>query len=183
MTNRRSGKPGRARSALLILDMISRFDFPDGRSLITSATRAANHIAELKQRARRAQWPVIYVNDTAEKWESDPQEFVRRCGAPRSRGRRIVELIAPTESDFFIFKPRHSAFFETPLHSLLERLRISRLCLTGTTSHQCVLFTAMDAHIRGYEVVVPRQCIAAPRRAQTSHALAILVDAVNASIV
>ena len=163
--------------------MISRFDFPDGPRLVRAASRAARKIAVVKQRARRAQWPVIYVNDTAGKWESDPHEFVRRCAAAESLGREIVKLIEPTESDFFIFKPRHSAFFETPLNSLLKRLGTSRLYLTGTTSHQCVLFTAMDAHIRGYQVVIPRQCIAAPKSAQTRHALAILADAVDASIV
>ena len=81
-----------------------------------------------------------------------------------------------------MFKPRHSAFFETALNSLLSRLRIRRLILTGTTAHQCVLFTAMDAHIRGYQVIVPRSCVASPQRRQTTHALAILEDAVDATI-
>jgi nicotinamidase-related amidase len=81
-----------------------------------------------------------------------------------------------------MFKPRHSAFFETALHSVLTRLRTRRLILTGTTAHQCVLFTAMDAHIRGYQVIVPKNCVASPQRTQTSHAIAILADAVDATI-
>jgi len=65
---------------------------------------------------------------------------------------------------------------------VLSRLRTRRLLLTGTTAHQCVLFTAMDAHVRGYQVVVPKNCIASPQRTQTSHAIEILADAVDATI-
>lgn len=172
----------RAASALLILDMISRFDFPGGERLIEPTHRAAKAIAVLKRRACRAGWPVIYVNDTGGVWESDQRAFIRRCSQPRARGRRIVELIAPTEQDYFIFKPRHSAFFDTPLNFLLQSLGVERLVVTGTTAHQCVLFTAMDAHVRGYRLAVPRHCIAAPKPSQRRHALAILMDAVNAEI-
>jgi nicotinamidase-related amidase len=182
MTPRSRRKNRHGRTALLILDMISKFDFPDGDRLVGPAVRAAMHVAELKRRARRAGQPVIYVNDTAGVWESDQRGFVRRCASEGSRGRRIVELIAPTEDDYFIFKPRHSAFFDTPLHSLLTELRIACLRLTGTTAHQCVLFTAMDAHVRGYSVIVPRRGVASPRAVQTRHALAILADSIDARI-
>jgi nicotinamidase-related amidase len=183
MAKSQTSKARKARSALLILDMISEFDFPDGPQLVPPALRAAQHIARLKQRARRARSPIIYVNDTPGVWESNPREHVRRCSAPSARGRKIVELIAPTDDDYFMFKPRHSAFFETSLNSLLAKLQVKRLTLTGTTAHQCVLFTAMDAHIRGYEIVVPRSCVASPKLTQTRHALAILADSVEASIV
>jgi len=162
--------------------MISEFDFPDGPRLIAPARAAARHIAELKMRARRLRWPVIYVNDAPGVWESNRVEFLQRCLAPGARGRSIAQLLAPGQRDYFMFKPRHSVFFETALHSVLSRLRTRRLVLTGTTAHQCVLFTAMDAHIRGYQVVVPKDCVASPRRTQTSHAIAILADAVDATI-
>jgi nicotinamidase-related amidase len=170
------------RSALLILDMISEFDFPDGPRLVAPALRAAEHIAQLRERARRLRWPVIYVNDAPGTWESDKREFLRRCASPTARGHKVARLIAPTARDYFLFKPRHSAFFETALSSLLSRLRVRRLVLTGTTAHQCVLFTAMDAHIRGYRVIVPKNAVASPQRSQTTHALAILEDAVDATI-
>ena len=167
---------------MLILDMLSEFDFPDGPRLVAPALTAARRIAKLRTRAHRLRWPVIYVNDAPGTWESDKQEFLRRCASPDARGHRIARLLEPTARDYFLFKPRHSAFFETALSSLLSRLRIRRLVLTGTTAHQCVLFTAMDAHIRGYQVIVPRDAVASPRRGQTTHALAILKDAVDATI-
>ena len=182
MASRRTSHRPTARSALLILDMLSEFDFPDGPRLVVPALAAAKRIAALRTRAGRLHWPVIYVNDAPRVWESDKEEFLRRCAAPGARGRAIAKLLAPARSDYFMFKPRHSAFFETALNSLLSRLRIRRLILTGTTAHQCVLFTAMDAHIRGYRVIVPKACVASPQRRQTTHALAILADAVDATV-
>jgi nicotinamidase-related amidase len=169
--------------ALLILDMISEFDFPQGQQLVAPATRAARHIVDLKRQARRDRCPVIYVNDTAGVWESDQHAFVRRCSQPQARGYKIAEMLAPSEADYFLFKPRHSAFFDTSLHSLLGRLRIKRLVLCGITAHQCVLFTAMDGYIRGYQLTVSKSGIASFRATQTRHALAILVDALSATII
>jgi nicotinamidase-related amidase len=59
-----------------------------------------------------------------------------------------------------MFKPKHSAFFGTALG-------VRRLVLTGMTSHQCVLFTARDAHVREYELIVPADCVAAGSREET----------------
>ncbi len=99
-----------------------------------------------------------------------------------ARGRRIAELLAPDPVDYFIFKPRHSAFYDTPLDSLLTRLQVRRLILTGVTAHQCVLFTAMDAHVRGYQLLVPASSVTAPQAAQVRRALIVLAEAMDAKI-
>jgi nicotinamidase-related amidase len=172
-----------SRTALLILDMVSEFRFPDAERVLRGARRPARAIARLKGRARRAKLPVIYVNDTAGKWESDPREFLQRCLAREARGRDVVELIAPDlDRDYFVFKPRHSAFFGTPLESLLGRLGSRRLILTGITSHQCVLFTGIDAYVRDYEIDVPADCVGAGSRVETQHALFIAEHALRARI-
>ena len=69
----------------------------------------------------------------------------------------------PDRRDYFILKPKHSAFFSTPLELLLEHLGARTLILTGLLADSCILFTAQDAHLRGYRVVVPSDCVAAPR--------------------
>jgi nicotinamidase-related amidase len=168
------------RTALLILDMISEFRYPDGERIVRGARKAAVNIARLRERAHTAGLPVIYVNDTADQWESDPKSFIRRCKAPTSRGRDIAEMLAPSPNDYFMFKPRHSAFFGTPLHTLLDRLKVRRLITTGITSHQCVLFTAMDAHVRQFELIIPPDCIGAGTAADTRHALYIFSQALMA---
>jgi nicotinamidase-related amidase len=171
------------RTALLILDMVSEFRFPDAGPVLRGARLPARAIARLKARAKTAGIPIIYVNDTAGKWESDPRAFVQRCLAADARGREVVTLIRPElDHDYFIFKPKHSAFFGTPLEALLGQLGIRRLVLTGITSHQCVLFTAMDAYVREYELVLPSDCIGAGSRAETRHALFIAERALRARL-
>lgn len=170
------------KTAVLILDMISEFDYPDGERIVRAARKAARNIARLRERAHTANIPVIYVNDTAGKWESDQKAFIQRCKRPQSRGRDIAELLAPETHDYFMFKPRHSAFFGTPLHTLLQRLQVRRLVATGITSHQCVLFTAMDAHVREFELVIPADCIGAGAVADSKHALYIFSHALMAQI-
>lgn len=175
-------KQPQAKTALLILDMISEFRYPDGERIVRAARKVAPNIARLKERAHAAGVPVIYVNDTAGKWESDQKAFIRRCMEPTSRGRDMAELLEPAPQDYFMFKPRHSAFFGTPLHTLLTRLHVHRLIATGITSHQCVLFTAMDAHVREFDLVIPSDCIGAVAAADTKHALYIFSHALQAKI-
>lgn len=168
------------RTALLILDMLSEFDFPDGTAVKNAAARVADPIAKLRTRARRSRIPVIYANDTSDRWESDQQSFIQRC--LDGKGATIAELLRPGEGDHFMFKPRHSAFYGTPLAELLYMLDVKRLVLTGISSHQCVLLTASDAHIRNLEVIVAADCIAAPRAAATRHAIYILQEGLQARI-
>lgn len=174
--------PTRSRSgtALLILDMLSEYKFPGADKVLRRLRTPAKTMARLKHRANAARIPVIYVNDTAGKWESDQQEFVRRCCGDDVKGRDVSVLLAPSKNDYFMFKPRHSGFYGTPLQPLLERLRVTRLILTGMTGHQCVLFTAIDAHVRGFELIVPRDCIGGSSRKEAGHALFILESALKA---
>jgi nicotinamidase-related amidase len=169
-------------TAVLILDMVSEFRYPDGKRIVRSARNVAPNIARLRERAHSADVPVIYVNDTAGRWESDQQAYIHRCMEPTSRGRQIAKLLAPSPQDYLMFKPRHSAFFGTPLETLLKSLHIKRLVATGLTSHQCVLFTAMDAHVREYELVIPSDCIAAGATIDTKHALYIFSNALMAKV-
>jgi nicotinamidase-related amidase len=170
----------RPKQALLVLDMISEFDFPQWKRVLKESRRIAPAIGRLQQRARNAGVPVIYVNDTRGDWESDQTAFIKRCRSEHARGRAVVEIVCPQPEDYFIFKPRHSGFYSTPLETLLQLRSIEELILTGTTSHQCVLFTAIDGYVRDYRIVVPSDCIGAPTAVQTSHALFILKQSTRA---
>ena len=180
MTQPRHLQAGNHATALVMLDVISDFRFPDGAKLLRAALPAARRIQQLRRRAKAAGMPIIYVNDNLGKWQSDRHELLKHCLSDRSRGKAFVQHIAPEDDDYFIFKPKHSGFFATPLAELLEESSIKRLIVTGTTSHQCVLFTAMDAYVRNFDLIVPRDCIAAPSAAETQHALFILQRALRA---
>jgi nicotinamidase-related amidase len=174
--------PQRSNAALLVLDMFSDFDFPDGPQVLRAARRIAPRIRRLCERARAAGIAILYVNDNQGKWRSDMPGLVRACGAAGAKGREIAATLTPHPEDYFILKPRHSAFYATPLETLLQHFRTRRLVLTGVSSHQCVLFTANDAHVRSLELVVPRDCIAAPSPGDTRFAVKYFESVLNADV-
>jgi nicotinamidase-related amidase len=159
-------------TALLIIDMISSWDFPDATELLRTSAAIAPRIAALKARCRRAGVPVIYANDNRGQWRSDFRRVVANAVQAGGEGGRIVAQIAPDDDDYFVLKPKHSAFFATPMALLLQHLKARRLLLTGVASDQCVVTTAVDARMRDYEVVVPQDCVASHTEARNRRALA-----------
>jgi nicotinamidase-related amidase len=172
--------PDSSHAALLILDLISDFDFADGERLYKKALPLARPIAALKKRAKAAGIPAIYVNDNAGRWRSDRTQLIAQCLSNRARGHKLVEQIVPEADDYFILKPKHSGFYATPLHTLLDNIGARALILTGVTSHQCVLFTAADAYVREFDLIIPKDCIAAIEARQTRAALDIFRTALKA---
>ncbi len=136
----------------------------------------APRLAALVRRARTARIPVIYVNDNFGRWQSDWHKVIDHCLAPGAPGRRVVELLRPEESDYFVLKPKHSGFFSTTLDLLLLHIGVQTVLLAGLAADICILFTANDAYMRGYGVVVPRDCVAANTRRKTEFTLAQIRD-------
>lgn len=145
-------------TGLLVLDMISSWDFPDADKLLPAAAAVSRRIAALKRRCRSAGVPVIYANDNRGRWRSDFGALVELSIASGGRGADITTMLLPDHDDYFVLKPRQSAFVATPLEQLLGVLHVERLIVTGVASDQCVLSTAIDARMRGLEVVMPRDC-------------------------
>lgn len=171
MPTRKKSDRACRRDALVLIDVINDFDFPGARTMLTAAVSAARKLARLKERARAAGVPVIYVNDNFGRWRSDFRQQVVHCREQTETGRRMVELLSPEEDDFFVLKPLHSGFYSTTLSVLLEQLGVRRLILGGFAADICVLYTANDAYMRGYELVVPRDCLAAETRQRYRFAL------------
>ena len=152
--------PDKAATCLLIIDMINEFAFPGAEQMLPRALAAAKRIARLKRRAAGAGVPIIYVNDNFGKWQYDFKKLIGHCLQGHCRGQQIVELLRPAENDYFVLKPKHSAFFCTPLELVLRFLGARRLVLTGVAGNSCVLYTAGDAYMRDFELVVPSDCVA-----------------------
>ena len=146
--------------ALVLIDLINHFEFPDGKSLLRQALVIAPRLARLKKRAREAGIPAIYVNDNFE-WRSDQSKLLKYCLRPEAQGRSFVEQLRPDDQDYFVLKPMHSAFYQTPLDLLLRELGSSTVILSGLSTNSCVLCTAHDADMRRFKVIVPRDCSAA----------------------
>jgi nicotinamidase-related amidase len=164
--------PDECRVALLIIDMINTFDFEGAQQMLPRALAAAEATATLKRRARAAGVPVVYVNDNFGRWRSDFRSTLAHCLREGVPGRRIAELLKPADEDYFVLKPKHSGFQFTTLDVLLEHLGAETLILTGVAGNFCVLFTAHDAYMRDYHLVVPSDCVASQTEDEDAFALA-----------
>lgn len=163
--------PDKAVAALLLIDVINDLDFPEGDQLLRHALPMARNILALKKRTRQVGIPSIYVNDNFGRWQSNFHTQVEHCLKDGVRGRPIVQLLAPDEDDYFVLKPKHSGFFSTTLDILLEYLGVETLILTGIAANICVLFTANDAYMRDFGLVVPGDCVASNTEEENRYAL------------
>ena len=183
VTDLHGNAPDTSPVALLLIDTINDLEFEDGARLLRHARPMAKRIAGLKRRAARAGIPAIYVNDNFGRWRSDFRRLVAHCLEDDVRGRPVVELLVPDENDYFVLKPKHSGFYNTTLDLLLHHLQADTLIITGMATDVCVLFTAADAYMRDYRLVVPRDCVAAVAPALHRTALTQMRHVLKAEIV
>jgi nicotinamidase-related amidase len=166
--------PDKSEIALLLIDVINDLDFPEANQLLRYARPMAKKLSRLKQRAKKAGVPVIYVNDNFGRWRSDFRRQVQHCLRDGSRGHEIVSLLQPDEDDYFVLKPKHSGFFSTTLETLLHYLGSRKLILTGIAGNFCVLFTANDAYMRDYDLIIPSDCTVSNTAEENREALALM---------
>ncbi len=166
--------PDKADVALLLIDVINDLEFERGEELLKYALPMAERLAELKRRARATGIPAVYVNDNFGKWQSDFNKILKHCLEDNVRGRPVAELLRPAEDDYFVLKPKHSGFFSTQLDILLDYLEVKTLIITGIAGDICVLFTANDAYMRDFNLVVPEDCVASTEPDENNHALEMM---------
>jgi nicotinamidase-related amidase len=174
--------PDKSSVALLLIDVINDLEFESGAELLRHALPMAERLAELKRRAKAAGVPVIYVNDNFGKWQSDFKRILEHCLEEDVRGRPVAELLQPEEDDYFVLKPKHSGFFSTTLDILLDYLGARTLILTGLTGDICVLFTAHDAYMRDFNLVIPADCVASNDPEENEHTLRKMKTLMDADI-
>ncbi len=175
--------PDSSSTALLIIDTINDLEFEGADELLQYALPMAHKISDLKLRVKRAGIPVIYVNDNFGRWRSDFNAYVQHCLNDNVRGKQIVELLKPAETDYFVLKPKNSGFYSTSLEVLLKHLGTSSLILTGMAGNNCILFTAADAYLRDYRIIIPSDCTASLEEKDNREALKIMKKILKADIV
>jgi nicotinamidase-related amidase len=146
------------RTAVLVIDMLNRYDHEDADKLAASAADAVPAAARLVDRARRQDVRLIYVNDNYGDWNTSVYELAER--ALDGRHPELVGPLLPVGDAAFIPKARHSAFYATLLEYLLESEGIGRIVMTGQATEQCILYSALDAYVRHFHVTVPRDAVA-----------------------
>jgi nicotinamidase-related amidase len=146
------------KTALVVVDMLNRYEHEDAQPLIASVRRALPAMRRLLERARKAGTPTVYVNDNYGDWSAGRAELSERAldGAVPP----LVEPILPEQEVAFLVKARHSVFFETQLDYMLRHQGVGRIVLIGQVTEQCILYSALDAYVRHYSIVIPRDAVA-----------------------
>jgi nicotinamidase-related amidase len=157
--------------ALLLIDVINDLEFEGAEDLAKEAVPMAHRIATLRKRAKEAGIPAIYVNDNFGRWQSDFRRVVEHCLNDGVRGEEVARILRPEDDDYFVLKPKHSAFFATTLDTLLAYLGAKTLILTGIAGNICILFSANDAYMRDFNIVVPSDCVVSNTAEENRYAL------------
>jgi nicotinamidase-related amidase len=139
--------------ALLVIDVINTFEHEDGERLLQAFRARLPAMAEAIAEARKQGVPVFYVNDAGGSWDGDAPRHVQAAIA-HDRSREIATQLAPLPGDSFVFKPRYSAFDNTPLALILRERKIDRVLLAGASTEGCVVQTGIDARELGFKVTI-----------------------------
>ena len=168
------------RLALVIIDMQRDFLEPGGfgETLGNDVSLLSRAVAPCQSLLRAAREKRLFVVHTREGHRPDlsdaPRAKIER-GAPRMRigdkgpmgrilvrgepGHEIVPELAPLPGEPVIDKPGKGAFFATDLHAILQVRRVTQLVVTGVTTEVCVNTTVREANDRGYDCLVPEDCV------------------------
>jgi nicotinamidase-related amidase len=174
--------PDKSKIALLLIDVINDLEFPEGEQMLPETLKMARNIAALRRRASRAGIPAIYVNDNFGRWQSDFKKHVEHCLKDGVRGKRLAQILKPRADDYFVLKPKHSGFYSTTLDILLQYLHVQTVIVTGISANICVLFTANDAYMRDFNLIVPRDCVVSNTAEENAHALLQMKKVLKADI-
>lgn len=167
-------------TALLIIDMINDFNFEHGNILAEKALIIAEQIQLLKKQCQKENIPIIYINDHYNLRQAELNKVMEHCSNEKSNP--VIDKIKPNDSDYFLIKPRHSAFYGTALYTLLNQLHVKKLILTGIAGNICVLFTANDAYMREYPLLIPDNCIASVDDKDNQYAIRMMKNVMSAKI-
>lgn len=147
------------REALLVIDMLNDFVREGAPLEVPRAREIIPNIQREIEKARNNDYPVIYLCDVH---KSDDPEF--KIWPPHcvegTEGAEVIDELKPAKGDFVIKKISYSGFYNTKLEELLKSLGVQKLFLTGIVTNICVLYTGVDALMRGFEVEVIEDCVA-----------------------
>jgi nicotinamidase-related amidase len=149
-----------SRTALVVVDVLSTYDHEDADRLAETAREALPGVRRLVEQAKDHDVLTVYVNDNFGVWNAGRAEIVEHV-RPGDRFAELVEPLLPDEQTAFVVKARHSIFFETPLAYLLNTNDVDRVVLCGQVTEQCILYSALDAYVRHFDVVVATDAVAA----------------------
>ena len=150
--------------ALVVVDVNRGFTDP-ASPLVCDLDDCVAAIARLLEAFRAAGLPVVFTTVVYDEFGKQAAAvFIDKIPAltvlePGSPWVEIDPRIAPVEGEAVLSKHFASAFFGTPLASLLASAEVDTVVVTGASTSGCVRATALDAMQHGYRVVVPREAV------------------------
>ncbi|OBF91517.1 isochorismatase [Mycobacterium sp. 852014-52450_SCH5900713] len=146
-------------TAVVVVDMMNTYQHPDAEELIPNVASIIDPLADLVRRARESDdVDLVYVNDNYGDFAAQFSDIV--SSALDGARPDLVKPIVPAGDCRVMTKVRHSAFYATALAYLLNRLETKRLVIAGQVTEQCILYTALDAYVRHFTVVIPTDAVA-----------------------
>lgn len=128
-----------------------------------------DYINELARRFRALKWPVVWTHvaymqsgEDAGIWgtRTDTPDSLQNIKFGSERSEFDDRLEIDRVRDVIYLKKMPSAFFETPLQSLLVWHQVDTVILTGGSTSGCIRATAVESLSRGYRTIVPEECVA-----------------------
>lgn len=131
--------------------------------------RQLEYTNALAERFRRLGWPVVWTHvaflDSAEDagvWgtRTDTPDSLQNIKYDSDRAAFDERVNIDYDRDVVYTKRMPSAFFETPLQSLLVWHQVDTVIVTGGSTSGCIRATAVESLSRGYRTIVPEECVA-----------------------
>jgi nicotinamidase-related amidase len=144
--------------ALIVIDMLNRYEHEDAEPLMDSVREALPAIQRLIRQAREREILTVWINDNHGDWTAGRRELAEWARSGREPS--LIEPIVPPPDQPFVVKARHSIFYGTQLEYLLRSNGIERIVLAGQVTEQCILYSALDGYVRHFDVSVPRDAVA-----------------------
>jgi nicotinamidase-related amidase len=168
-------------AALIVIDMLNAYEHEDAEPLMDSVREVLPPLRDLIDQARKQEVLIVYVNDNYGDWSAARAEIVEN--AMTGRAPELVEPVIPPPDTPFVVKARHSSFYQTQLEYLLRQEGIERLILAGQVTEQCILYSALDAYVRHFELAIPSDCIAHIQEDLAEAALTMMETNMRAHVV
>jgi nicotinamidase-related amidase len=148
--------------ALLIIDMVKdTFEEDKNLPITPFAKKIIGPINHLSFFFRQQNWPVIYATDAFHESDFIFTGRMHPHSLAGTQGAEVVADLVRHKGDFWLPKPRFSAFFNTGLETWLHQRRVTLCAVAGIATPFCVLTTAMDALCHDFKSVVLEDCSAA----------------------
>jgi maleamate amidohydrolase len=152
------------RPAIIAIDFMKSYTTPGSPFYAEGVVEAVKHAAKLYEVARKQGIPIIHTRVVFLPSGADGGVFIEKLPALRkmTEGSPLGEFdptVEPAENEAVVRKQYPSAFFGTPLVSMLVKEGIDTVILTGCSTSGCVRASTVDAISYGFRVVVPRQCV------------------------